>query len=243
MVNIQGVPRHIAIIMDGNGRWAKERNLARSSGHRAGMDRVKEIVQGAVEFGVEFLTLFTFSAENWSRPRKEIEMLMRSLDYFISRQAGELNKNNIRLRVIGRGRRLPEYLQDNISRVEEKTQGNSALMLVVALNYGSRQEIVDAVKKFSSAALKREVDIESLNTELFSRYLYTADMPDPDLLIRTSGEMRLSNFLLWQLSYSELYFSRKYWPDFRKADLKKAIDEYKSRNRRFGGLDVLKKNN
>ncbi len=243
MVDIQGVPRHIAIIMDGNGRWAKERNLARSSGHRAGMDRVKEIVQGAVEFGVEFLTLFTFSAENWSRPRKEIEMLMRSLDYFISRQAGELNKNNIRLRVIGRGRPLPGYLQDNISRVEEKTQGNSALMLVVALNYGSRQEIVDAVKKFSSAALKREVDIESLNTELFSRYLYTADMPDPDLLIRTSGEMRLSNFLLWQLSYSELYFSRKYWPDFRKADLKKAIDEYKSRNRRFGGLDVLKKDN
>lgn len=243
MVNIQGAPRHIAIIMDGNGRWAKERNLPRSSGHRAGMDRVKEIVQGAVESGVEFLTLFTFSTENWSRPRKEIEMLMRSLDHFLSRQSGELNKNNIRLRVIGRGRPLPGYLQDNIRRVEEKTRGNSALTLVVALNYGSRQEIVDAVKKFSSAAIKREVDIESLNVELFSRYLYTADIPDPDLLIRTSGEMRLSNFLLWQLSYSELYFSRKYWPDFRKADLKKAIEEYKRRNRRFGGLDVRKKDN
>jgi len=229
--------------MDGNGRWAKERNLPRSFGHRAGMDRVKEIVQNAGELGVEFLTLFTFSTENWLRPRKEIEMLMRSMDHFLSRQAEELNKNNTRLRVIGRGKPLPGYLQDNIRRVEEKTRGNSGLTLVVALNYGSRQEIVDAVKKFSSAVIKREVDIESLNIEVFSRYLYTADIPDPDLLIRTSGEMRLSNFLLWQLSYSELYFSRKYWPDFRKADLKKAIGEYKRRNRRFGGLDVRKKDN
>lgn len=243
MTDKEGVPRHIAIIMDGNGRWAKERGLPRSAGHRAGMERVKEIARAAGDTGIEFLTLFTFSTENWRRPKGEVEMLMRALNNFLSRQSGELNKNNIRLMVIGRGKPLPEYLIRNIRKVEARTRKNTGLRVVVALNYGGRQEIVDAVKKFSLAVTRGEAQAGELDPEVFSRYLYTAGIPDPDLLIRTSGEMRLSNFLLWQLSYAELYFSRKYWPDFRRKDLEDAIGEYKRRKRRFGGLDVCEKDN
>jgi len=230
------IPRHVAIIMDGNGRWAKDRGLSRSAGHRAGISAVKEIVRAAGELGIEVLTFFAFSSENWSRPKKEIDMLMRALDNFLSRQLKELEKNNIRFLVIGRDEPLPKYLQAKLRETGARTKNNSGLTVVLALNYGARQEIVDAARKFAQAAIKGEVKVEALNEEAFGGYLYTHNLPDPDILIRTSGEMRISNFLLWQLSYAELYFVRKCWPDFKKDDLTKAIRIYQNRERRFGGI-------
>jgi len=234
MLDKKNIPKHVAIIMDGNGRWAKDKGLPRGAGHRAGIDRVKEIVRAASELGIKVVTLFAFSAENWARPQKEVNLLMRALDNFLDRQINELHKNNIRLKVIGRESPMPQYLLAKIKKSEEKTKSNTGLVFVLALNYGSRQEIVDAVKKFTRAVIKDEASIEDLDTQNFNDYLYTAGLPDPDLLIRTSGEMRISNFLLWQLSYAELYFPRKYWPDFGKRDLEKAIEIYQMRERRFG---------
>ena len=234
MIDKNNIPQHVAIIMDGNGRWAKERGLARSAGHRAGIDRVKEVIKAASELGIKVVTLFAFSTENWARPKKEVNLLMRTLNNFLDHQIDELDKNNIRLVVIGRDRPIPQYLLRKIKKAEEKTQGNTGLVFVLALNYGSRQEIVDAVKKFTQAVIKGEANLEDLDTQNFSSYLYTAGLPEPDLLIRTSGEIRLSNFLLWQLSYTELYFPKKYWPDFGKEDLKRAIAIYQKRQRRFG---------
>jgi undecaprenyl diphosphate synthase len=243
MTNKDNIPKHIAIIMDGNGRWAQERHLPRTAGHRMGIERVKEIVKAAGELGVSVLTLFAFSCENWTRPKREIDMLMRSLNNFLGRQIKELIKNNIKLITIGRKEPIPEYLQNKIEEAQVKTRHNSGLIVVLALNYGARQEIVDAAKKFSLAVVGGTENIEDLDVDRFSQYFYTAGLPDPDLLIRTSGEMRISNFLLWQLSYAELYFPKKYWPDFRKEDLKKAIRIYQKRERRFGGIDADKKDN
>jgi undecaprenyl diphosphate synthase len=241
MVDKKNLPKHIAIIMDGNGRWAEEKHLPRTAGHRAGIDRVREIVKAAGELGIEVLTLFAFSSENWSRPKKEVDMLMRSLYDFLGRQIRELNKNNIKLIVIGRDEPLPGYLQLKIKEAQESTRNNTGLKVVLALNYGSRQEIVDAAKRFAQEVSEGKLDAASLDTEKFGGYFYTAGLPDPDLLIRTSGEMRISNFLLWQLSYAELHFPRKYWPDFRKPDFEKAIKTYQRRERRYGGIDVGKK--
>ena len=246
MIDKNSIPRHIAIIMDGNGRWAKERGLPRSAGHRAGINRVKEIIKAASELGVKVVTLFAFSTENWSRPKKEINLLMRALNNFLDREINELDKNNIRLMVIGQDKPTPQYLLAKIEKAKERTKDNTGLIFVLALNYGSRQEIVDAVKKFTNAVIKDKANLEDLDMENFSNYLYTAGLPDPDLLIRTSGQMRISNFLLWQLSYTELYFPRKYWPDFGKEDLEKAIDIYQRRERRFGKIrriDVNKEDN
>lgn len=243
MVDKNNIPRHIAIIMDGNGRWAREKGLPRSSGHRAGIRRVKEVIKAAAELGVEVITLFAFSAENWARPRKEVGLLMRSLDNFLGREVSELDKNNIRFLVIGRDRPIPPALTAKIRRAESKTKDNTGLIFVLALNYGARQEIVDAAKSFAEAVVKGEADTENLDAEAFGRYLYTAGLPDPDLLIRTSAEMRISNFLLWQLSYAELYFTRKYWPDFGREELIKAIDAYRRRERRFGRVDAHKEGN
>ncbi|MCX5702453.1 MAG: isoprenyl transferase [Candidatus Omnitrophica bacterium] len=243
MINKDNIPKHIAIIMDGNGRWAQERHLPRTAGHHAGIDRVKEIVKTAGELGVRVLTLFAFSAENWTRPKKEIDMLMRSLNSFLSRQISELNKKNIKLIVIGSKEPMPKYLQNKIKEAQDRTKYNTGLIVVLALNYGARQEIVDAVKKFSQEAVDGKVSIEDLDINKFNQYFYTIGLPDPDLLIRTSGEMRISNFLLWQLSYAELYFAKKYWPDFKKQDLEKAICVYQKRERRFGGINVEKKDN
>ena len=231
-------PKHIAIIMDGNGRWAKEKNLPRTAGHREGAQRVKEIVRSARELNIGVLTLFAFSRENWSRPKREIDILMRYLGNFLGSELNNMLKNNIRFKVIGGGDPMPESLQEKIRDAEEKTGHNTGLVLVLALNYGSRQEIVEAAKKFAASVKRGEKAPEDLDVEKFSRYLYTADLPDPDLLIRTSGEMRISNFLLWQLSYTELYFPKKYWPDFKKSDLEEAILEYQNRERRFGGVDA-----
>jgi len=243
MVDKNNAPRHVAIIMDGNGRWAKERGLPRTAGHRAGIQRIKEIVNSAAALGIQVITFFAFSTENWSRPKREVGMLMRSLNDFLKREINKLDKDNVRLMVIGRDDPLPLYLQKKIKEAEEKTKDNDGLVVVLALNYGARQEILDAAKRFTSAVMKGEIGIESLDVDGFKQYFYTASLPDPDLLIRTSGEMRISNFLLWQISYAELYFPQKYWPDFRQEDLKEAVEVYQNRERRFGGIDVTQKDN
>lgn len=230
------IPKHIAFIMDGNGRWAKERGLNRTSGHREGIKRVKEIIRGAGQLGIETVTFFAFSTENWSRPKNEVHVLMRYLGNFLDREVIELHKNNMRFLVIGRNDPIPKYLQVKIKKAQEKTSANTGLKVILALNYGGRQEIMDAAKRFAKDVLIGKADLESLEEKQFSGYFYAADIPDPELLIRTSEEMRISNFLLWQLSYSELYFPKKYWPDFGMDDLKEAIKEYQKRERRFGGL-------
>jgi undecaprenyl diphosphate synthase len=242
MMNKGNLPRHIAIIMDGNGRWAKKRGLPRALGHREGVERVREIVKSAGDLGIKVVTFFAFSTENWNRPKKEVDTIMQYLDNFLEHQVGELDENNVRFMVIGRDEPIPGYLQKKIKAAEEKTRDNTGVTMILALNYGARQEIVDAVKSFTADVLRGETSIEELDTDAFSRYFYTAGLPDPDLLIRTSGEMRISNFLLWQLSYAELYFSKKYWPDFKRKDLEEAIREYQKRERRFGGIGGKEKN-
>ncbi len=238
MLKNKDIPHHIAIIMDGNGRWAKERNLARTAGHRQGIKRVKEIIRVAASLGVKVITLFAFSTENWLRPKNEIDMLMHSLSKFLESEIGQLDKNDIRLVVIGRPEPLPGYIQTKIRQAQERTKDNKGLILVLALNYGARQEIVDAARGFARAVADGKAEPDELDVVKFGNYFYTAGLPDPDLLIRTSGEMRLSNFLLWQLSYAELYFPRIYWPDFTKGDLEKAIRVYQKRERRFGNVNA-----
>jgi len=229
--------------MDGNGRWAKERGLPRTVGHREGVKRVREIVKAAKELGINVITFFVFSTENWSRPKKEVDMLMRYLNNFLGREINDLNKNNIRLIIIGQDEPLPKYLQKKIKEAELKTKDNTGMTVVLALNYGARQEIVEAAKRFADSVVHAEANIEDLNPDKFSHYFYTAGLPDPDLLIRTSGQMRISNFLLWQLCYSELYFPKKYWPDFKGKDLEEAIQEYQKRERRFGKINADQKDN
>jgi len=235
------LPQHIAIIMDGNGRWAKERGLPRTAGHKAGIARIEELIHDAKDLGIKIMTFFAFSTENWSRPKQEINMLMRALSNFLDRELNKLDNDNIRFKVIGGGNPLPRYLQEKIRKGEAKTKNNTGMLVILALNYGARQEIVEAAKKFAQAVVRGEAKIEDLNPENFSQYLHTAGLADPDLLIRTSGELRISNFLLWQISYAELYFLKKYWPDFKRQDLIEAIEAYQKRERRFGGVDAHKK--
>jgi undecaprenyl diphosphate synthase len=241
MIDSANIPKHIAIIMDGNGRWAREKGLPRTEGHRRGARAVQEVLRAAVDLEVKAVTLFAFSSENWDRPRNEIRLLMRYLENFLGKQLRELEKNDVRLLVIGRGDPLPKVLQRKIKLAEDRTRDNAGLKLVLALNYGARQEIVDAAKKICRQAIKKEIAPEDINENTFADYLYTAGIPEPDLLIRTSGEMRLSNFLLWQLSYAELYFPKKYWPDFSREDLLEAIRVYQGRERRFGGVRAFPK--
>jgi undecaprenyl diphosphate synthase len=236
------VPEHIAFIMDGNGRWAKEKCLPRFAGHRAGAQRVKEIVSVAGDLGVKVVTFFTFSTENWARPKKEVDMLMHFLGSFLRREEKTLRKNNIRFMAIGQENPLPKALREKIKQIERDTKDNTGVIMVLALNYGARREIVEAVKRIVNDAIKNKIDIDSLNEDLFSRYLFTAGLPDPDFLIRTSGEMRISNFLLWQLSYAEIYFTNTYWPDFGENELKKAITVYQNRERKFGKISPDNKN-
>lgn len=236
MLDKNNIPKHIAIIMDGNGRWAKKRGLPRIMGHKEGIKRVREIVRACIEFGVEILTLYAFSAENWKRPKREVNTLMRFLGEFLERERNNLIKNEIRLKIIGRTNELPKNISDKLKEVEHITQDNKKLFLNLALNYGGRAEIVDATKKVIEEVLKNRLMVEDLDERVFADYLYTAGIPDPDLLIRTSGEMRISNFLLWQVSYCEIYITQKYWPDFKKENLEMAIAEYQKRERRFGGI-------
>ncbi|MCX7661935.1 MAG: isoprenyl transferase [Candidatus Omnitrophica bacterium] len=234
------LPQHIAIIMDGNGRWAKEHNLERTEGHREGIKRIKDIIEAGLDLGIKVVTFFSFFTENWQRPKREVQMLMRSLNNFLNKETNYLNQKNIRFRVIGREEPLPKYILKKLKEVEEKTKHNNRMQVVLALNYGARQEIIDAVKKISKEIKDGRISPEELEAEDFRKYLYAGDLPDPDLLIRTSGELRISNFLLWQISYTELYFPKKYWPDFRREDLEEAIREYQKRERRFGRVSDAK---
>jgi undecaprenyl diphosphate synthase len=229
-------PRHIAIIMDGNGRWAKERGLPRIRGHEQGAESVRAVTEACVELGVEFLTVYAFSTENWKRPEAEVNALWALLEHFIEQETPTLMKNGVRLQAIGRLHELPPNCQAALRRTIELTANNPKTTLVLALNYSGRTEIIDTVRDLCREAADGQLDYQSLTEETFSRYLYTGDFPDPDLLIRTSGELRLSNFLLWQLSYTEIYVTQKMWPDFSKEDLRDAIREFNKRQRRFGGL-------
>jgi len=234
MENHNNTPRHIAIIMDGNGRWANARGLPRAEGHRAGAESVREAVETCRQLGVDYLTLFAFSSENWSRPQKEIKALMKLLERFLRDKLPEMLKQNVRLHTIGRLEMLPEKCRLAIDNAIEHTRNNTGLNLILALSYGSREEITDAARALATKALAGEIAPEDIDDAMFARHLYTAGIPDPDLLIRTSGEFRISNFLLWQISYAEIVISPKNWPDFRNADLRAAVDEYSRRHRRFG---------
>jgi len=229
------VPRHIGIIMDGNGRWAKKRNLPKIMGHRAGVKSVERITEACALKGVKALTLYSFSTENWKRPQKEVEALMSLLGEGLRNYQKKLATNDIKFNVIGRIEELPAGLRDEIIRLEDLTAKSKGMVLTLALNYGGRQEIVDAVREFCQRCKKGVSDIDSLNEEDFEKFLYTKDLPELDLIIRTSGEMRLSNFLLWQAAYSELYISDVLWPDFGADDLDKALEEFAGRGRRYGG--------
>lgn len=229
-------PRHVAIIMDGNGRWAKERGLPRTLGHRQGVEAVRQAVRSAIEFKVTYLTIFSFSSENWKRPADEIDDLMGLMKRFIRRDLAELHKAGVQIRVIGERQRVDSELTSLIDEAVNLTKGNDRLILVIAFNYGSRGEIVRAARRLASQVAAGELDASAITVEVMANAMDTSGIPDPDLLIRTSGEMRLSNFLLWQTAYSEFVFLDCYWPDFDRAAFAGAIDEFHARERRFGGL-------
>ena len=232
------LPEHIAIIMDGNGRWAKRRSLPRVAGHKAGIGPVRSTVESCARLGIKVLTLYAFSVENWKRPRAEVETLWRLLRFYLRRELPELQKNDIRLEAIGRLDELPAAVRSELQAAVEATSGNRGLLVNLAINYGGRAELVDAVNAILEAA-QRDGTLSGLrlDEQMISRHLYTSHTPDPDLLIRTSGEMRISNFLLWQIAYSELHITDTLWPDFGRTDLLKAILDFQKRDRRFGGLN------
>lgn len=230
------IPRHLAIIMDGNGRWAQQRGLPRTVGHKQGIEAVRVAVKAARDVGVQYLTLYAFSSENWSRPEDEITELFSLLRMFIRRDLADLHKNNVRVKIIGRRNGVPEDVLSLLDEAQNLTANNTAQTLIIAFNYGSRDEIVDAAKKIAGDVSAGLLNIEDITDQVVSSELNTFDVPDPDLLIRTSGEIRLSNFLLWQLAYTEFVFLDCLWPDFSKSDLHEAIKIYQTRNRRFGGL-------
>ncbi|SHE32936.1 MULTISPECIES: isoprenyl transferase [Caloramator] len=236
MIDKNKIPKHIAIIMDGNGRWAKQRNLPRTFGHKAGVETIREIVKACSELGVKYLTLYAFSTENWKRPSEEVNALMNLLVEYLRSEVQELHKNNVVVNSIGDISKLPLICQEELKNAYEKTKDNTGLVLNLALNYGGRDEIKNAVIKIAQLIKENKIDIEDINEELISSNLYTANMPDPDLLIRPSGEYRLSNFLLWQVAYTEFWYSNIYWPEFNREHLYRAIYDYQNRDRRFGGI-------
>jgi undecaprenyl diphosphate synthase len=229
-------PRHIAIIMDGNGRWAQQKGLPRTAGHKQGIESVRRTVKAAIDFGVEYLTIYSFSTENWSRPASEVGFLLDLLKRFIRQDVAELHAANVRIKVIGDRKNLDGTLRAMLEETERLTRENTRLTLNVAFNYGSRQEILAAAKAVAMAHAENQIDLENLTPDSFAKYLDTAGTPDPDLLIRTGGEERISNFLLWQCAYTEFVFVPEFWPDFDAAILARAIEEYKCRERRYGGL-------
>lgn len=229
------IPQHVAIIMDGNSRWAKSRGLPIIAGHKAGAKAVNRITEAAREMGIKVLTLYSFSTENWKRPKKEIEELFRLLEDELEEREEKLNKNDIRLSVIGDVKALPRSTQEKLAKAMNSTKNNRGMVLNLALNYGARAEIINAVINISKKVKEGAIRIDEIDEKLFSDCLYTGALPDPGLLIRTSGEYRISNFLLWQISYSEFYITKTLWPDFQKSDFRKAVEEYKKRERRFGG--------
>ncbi|MGE5507383.1 MAG: isoprenyl transferase [Chitinophagales bacterium] len=233
---VRGVPRHVAVIMDGNGRWASQRGLPRTAGHREGVLRAREIVRAAGERGVEVLTLFAFSTENWRRPNDEVSFLMRLFEESLRREIEGLKRNGVVLRVLGRVEELPRSVQEAVRRGEEETAGGTGLRLNLALNYGGRAELVDAARRLAARVAEGGLVPADIDEETFSAGLYTAGQPDPDLVIRPSGEQRLSNFLLWQAAYAELYLTPVLWPDFTEAELERALAAYAGRERRFGAI-------
>lgn len=230
------IPRHLAIIMDGNGRWAQKRGLPRTMGHKQGVEAVREAVKAARDIGVEYLTLYSFSSENWNRPEAEITELFGLLRMFIRRDLADLHKNNVCVRVIGRKEGVPDDILTLLDEAQNLTRDNTAQTLIIAFNYGGRDEITDAVKRVAQSVSEGKIKIDEITSDIVSNNMDTAGIPDPDLLIRTSGEIRLSNFLLWQIAYSELVFIDCLWPDFSRSDLENAIITYQGRTRKFGGL-------
>jgi len=228
------IPSHVAIIMDGNGRWAKKKGKLRVFGHSNGVNSVRETIEAAAEIGVKVLTLFAFSTENWSRPKKEVDTLMSLLATSLRRELKSLQKNKIQLRAIGAIENLPNRTQKELNEVIQKTKNNDRMILNLALSYGSRAEIVNAVKNISKKVVNNDLNIENIDEKVINNHLYTFSLPDVDFLIRTSGEQRISNFLLWQIAYAELYFTKTLWPDFKKQDFYTAIVEYQERERRYG---------
>ena len=233
-LNMSRIPNHIAIIMDGNGRWAKKRNLPRALGHKAGVETIRRIVKECNKLGVKYLTLYAFSTENWDRPIKEVDSLMKLLVEYLKNEFEELNANDVVINSIGNISKLPKICREELSYAYEKTKNNKGLTLNLALNYGGRNEIVDAVKEIYLDLESKKITKDEISEELLSKYMYTRKMPDPDLIIRPSGELRLSNFLLWQSAYSEFWFSDINWPDFHEEQLRFAISDYQKRDRRFG---------
>src|SRR6058998_1236711 len=230
------LPTHVAIIMDGNGRWAKQRNLPRIEGHRHGAESVRAVVRAAGEVGIKYLTLYAFSVENWNRPKDEVVTLMKYLSRFLKSELAELNRNKVRLEVIGQIYRLPEFVQEQLKKTQEALAKNNGLTLILALSYGGRTEIVEAIRAIAGKVKQGRLETAEIDEKVIAEHLYTRHLPDPDLLIRTSGEMRVSNFLLWQISYSELVVTATLWPDFRRQQFFEALEEYTRRHRRFGGV-------
>ncbi len=233
-INTEKTPKHVAVIMDGNGRWAKKKGMARVFGHKNGVKAVRETIEAAAEINIEVLTLYAFSTENWNRPKKEIDVLMSLLVSSLKDELKRLQKNNIKLECIGNIENLPKKARTELLEVVEKTKNNTHLTLILALSYGSREEIVNTIKKISKKVVNKELLIEEIDEKIINNHLYTFTLPDVDFLIRTSGEKRISNFLLWQIAYAELYFTNTLWPDFRKEHFFEAILDYQNRERRFG---------
>ena len=230
------LPRHVAVIMDGNGRWAKERGLPRIEGHRRGAESARAIIKAASGVGIRYLTLYTFSVENWNRPKSEVDAIMKYLAYYLKKETPELDRSNVRLEAIGQIHRLPEPVQKQLEKSRQQLSKNTGLTLVLALSYGARAEIVDASRAIAEKVQSGDLVPEEVTETMFGMHLYTSQIPDPDLLIRTSGEMRLSNFLLWQVSYAEMVVTETLWPEFRKAAFYKSLEEFAKRHRRFGKL-------
>lgn len=235
-LDMNNIPNHIAIIMDGNGRWAKERMLPRSMGHKAGVETIRRILKEATRLGVKNLTLYAFSTENWGRPKDEVGALMKLLVTYLRKELDECHKNGVRMNVFGDTTQLPKECQEALDDALETTKNNTRINLNFALNYGGRDEIIRAIKAIANDYKDEKIDINNIDDSLVNNYLYTAGMPDPDIIIRPSGEQRLSNFLLWQCAYSEFWYSDINWPDFKEKDLQRAIYDYQNRDRRFGGI-------
>jgi undecaprenyl diphosphate synthase len=234
--NELNVPNHVAIILDGNGRWAKKKMMPRNYGHTMGSKNVEKICETAYKMGIQYLTVYAFSTENWKRPKEEVDALMKLLQSYLETSVKTSMKNNMRVRIIGDKSRLNEEIRKSIDNLEEASKDNTGLKFQVAINYGGRDEIIRAAKAMSKDITENKTDIDHIDEEVFQKYLDTGDLPDPDLLIRTSGEQRLSNFLVWQTAYTELYFTDVLWPDFNKKELERAVEYYSSRNRKFGAI-------
>lgn len=235
-INLDKVPNHIAIIMDGNGRWAKSRFMPRTYGHKVGVETIRKVVKECSRLGVRYLTLYAFSTENWKRPKDEVSALMGLLVKYLRNELEELHKNNVKILTIGDISKLPQACIEELDHAKEKTKDNRGLVMSLALNYGGRNDLINAVKNISQEVVDGKISVDDIGDDLISSHLSTKESPDPDLVVRTSGEQRLSNFLLWELAYSEFYFADIHWPDFDEKELQKAIFAYQSRDRRFGGI-------